>query len=269
MTKTTSASKKVERRARLRWVPLGKVRVSPLAQRELVQAHVDHLLAEFDPELVGNPHVSERDGWFYVVDGQHRLEALKAWLGDGWEGQQVQCWTYTDLGEAEEADLFDRLNDVRAVNSFDKFRIRVNAGRHIETDIERQVRLEGLVISKDKVPGAIRAVGTLRRVYERSDAATMGRALRIIRDAYGDAGLEAPVIDGLGHLCQRYNGQLDEETAVKRLSTAHGGVNGLIAKAEVLRKQTGNAKAHCVAAAAVDIINRGKGGAKLPSWWKA
>ena len=24
----------------------------------------------------------------------------------------------------------------------------------------------------------------------------------------------------------------------------------------------------CVAAAAVDVINRGKGGKKLPSWWK-
>lgn len=36
----------------------------------------------------------------------------------------------------------------------------------------------------------------------------------------------------------------------------------------VRRKQTGNAKGHCVAAAAVDINNRGRGGKKLPSWWR-
>jgi hypothetical protein len=27
--------------------------------------------------------------------------------------------------------------------------------------------------------------------------------------------------------------------------------------------------AQCVAAAAVEVINRGPGGTKLPSWWKA
>jgi hypothetical protein len=82
----------------------------------------------------------------------------------------------------------------------------------------------------------------------------LARGLRIIRDAYGDAGFDAAVIDGMGHLCQRYNGQLDDGVAIDRLSSAHGGVSGLLAKAEVLRKQTGNSKSHCVAAAAVDII---------------
>jgi len=36
----------------------------------------------------------------------------------------------------------------------------------------------------------------------------------------------------------------------------------------VLRNQTGNPKGHCVAAAAVDIYNGGRGGRKLPSWWR-
>jgi hypothetical protein len=263
-----ASSPKMERRARLRWISLGKMKVSSFAQRRLVQSHVDHLLSEFDPELVGNPHVSSRDEHYYIVDGQHRVEALKKWLGDGWEGQQIQCWTYFDLTEAEEADLFDRLNDVKNVSAFDKFRVRVNAGRPIETDIERQVRLEGLVVSREKVPGAIGAVGTLKKVYLRSDAPTLGRTLRIIRDAYGDAGFEASVIDGIGHLCQRYNGQLNDDAAVKKLSSANGGVAGLLGKAELLRKQTGNGKALCVAAAAVETINRG-GGKKLPSWWKS
>lgn len=266
---TKANTTKMERRARLRWIPLGKMKVSSVAQRELVPAHVNHILTEFDPELVGNPHVSERDSHYYIVDGQHRIAALKAWLGDGWENQQLHCWTYFDLSESEEADLFDRLNDVRSVSAFDKFRVRVNAGRPVQTDIERQVRHEGMVISRDNVPGGIKAVGTLERVYNRSDAATLGRALRIIRDAYGDSGLEAAVIDGMGHLCQRYNGQLKEDVAVKKLAAARGGVNGLLSKAEVLRKQTGTAKGQCVAAAAVDIINSGKGGGKLPSWWKS
>lgn len=256
------------REARLRWVKLGKMRVSPVAQRQMNQARVDHLIAQFDLEQFGNPTVSERDGWFYIIDGQHRIEALKGWLGDDCDNQEIQCWAYAGLTEQEEADKFDRLNDVLSVHAFDKFRVRVAAEREVETDIDRVVRAQGLVVSRDSLPGAISAVGTLRRVYTRSDAPTLGRTLRIIRDSYGDPGLEAPVIDGIGLLCQRYNGELPEQTAIDKLSRAHGGVNGLLGKAEVIRQQTGNYKSHCVAAAAVQIINSGKGGKKLPGWFK-
>lgn len=258
---------KVERIARLRWVPLARVRVNPLAQREIVQARVDRLIAEFDPEQLGSPTVNERDAHFYVIDGQHRIEALKHWLGK-WEDQQVQCWAYGGLTEEEEAEIFLKLNDTLAVNAFAKFRVGVQAGRAEEVDVDRIVRAQQLRVSMDHSDGAVSAVGTLMRVYRRADGETLARALGIIRDAYGDSGLEGIVIDGIGLLCQRYNGDLEDGRAVTRLSGSYGGVNGLLGKAENLRKQTGNPKAHCVAAAAVEIINAGRGGKKLPSWWK-
>lgn len=256
---------RIERDARLRWVPIPKMKVSPLAQRELNQARVDRIAASFNPEEIGTPTVNERDGSFYVIDGQHRVEALKA---IGWGDQQIQCWTYVGLNEEEEAEKFLRLNDTLAVNAISRYRVGVKAGRSEECDIDRIVRANGLVVSLDSVPGAISAVGTLRRVYDRSDSTTLGRALRLARDAFGDPGLVAPVIDGLGLLCQRYNGQLEDGAAIERLKKVNGGVNGLLGKAEHLRRSTGNQKGHCVAAAAVDIINTGRGGKKLPSWWK-
>jgi hypothetical protein len=221
---------RVEREARLRWVPIPKMRVSPVGQRALNQARVDRLAAEFDLEQLGTPTVNERDGLFYIIDGQHRIAALEQ---IGWGDQQVQCWTYSGLSEEEEADRFDRLNDVLAVHAFDKFRVRVTAGREIESDIDRIVRAQRLVVSRDAVPGAISAVGTLRR------------------------------------LCQRYNGELSEDEAIKKLGKVHGGVSGLLGKAELLRRQMGQPKGHCVAAAAVEFINTGRGGKKLSSWWKS
>jgi hypothetical protein len=262
---SNATSARTPRHARLKWVPVAEMRVSPMAQREINQARVDRIAADFDVEEVGNPTVNWREGHWYIIDGQHRIEAMRQM---GWGDQQIQCWTYEGMSEQEEAERFLRLNDTLTVDRYARFKVGVTAGRDEAVDINRTVLTQGLVVSRDRIPGAVQAVGTLERVYRRSDAAVLGRALRVIRDAYGDPGLEAAVIDGIGYLCARYNGELDDTTAVTKLSNAHGGVNGLLGKAEVIRRLTGNSKGLCVAAAAVEIINSGKGGKKLPDWWK-
>ena len=85
-----------------------------------------------------------------------------------------------------------------------------------KADVDRIVRALGLRIARGS--GGICAVATLRRVYARGGPAVLSRALRIIRDAYGEAGLDGPVIDGIGLVCQRYDGELSEQRAVERLS---------------------------------------------------
>ena len=264
--KTTGT--KVERVARLAWIPLSGVDFNPLAQRDLVPARVAKLVNNFDPEQLGFPTVNARAGKYWVIDGHHRIEALKQWLGEDWDKQQVQCQTYDGLTEEEEAEIFLKLNDVLAVQAFARFRIGVQAGRPAETEVDRIVRECMLRVSQDKGDGAISAVATLMRVYRTGGPQALARTLLIIRDAYGDPGLEAPVIDGIGLLCHRYNGDLDDGRLVERLAKAHGGVNALMGKAENLRKSTGNMRSHCVAAAAVEIHNGGRGGRKLPGWWR-
>jgi hypothetical protein len=251
----------------LRWVAISELRVNPRAQREFRTEKAAKIAADLDLEALGYPVVNRRDGHYFIVDGQHRVAALKM---IGWGDQQIQCDTLEGLNEAEEAELFLRRDERTAISTFEKFRIAITAEREVETDIDRVVRAQGLTVSRaTTTPGSISAVGTLRKVYVQAGPATLGRALRIIRDAYGDPGLEAPVIHGIGLLCQRYNGALDDEAAVDRLNRAHGGVNGLLGKAEALRMRTGNQKAQCVAAAAVELINAGRGGKKLPDWWKS
>ena len=203
MTGMAKIEGRIERQARLRWVPLTQMRVNPLAQRDLNQARVSKLAAVFDPEKMDAPTVNHRGDWYYLIDGQHRIAALGLPRRSPWAGGS-----------------------------------------------------------------GISAVATLRRVYTRGGAAVLSRTLRIIRDAYGEAGLDGPVIDGIGLLCQRYNGDLSEQRAIERLSSAHGGVSGLLSRAGQLRQSTGSATAQCVAAAAVEVINRGSGGRKLPGWWR-
>lgn len=260
-------SKRIEREARLRWLPLGNTRISPLAQRDLKKSRVNYLIANFNVENIGTPTANERDGHFYLMDGQHRTEALKHWLGEGWEVQQVQCWTYTGLTEQQEAETFLQMNDVLGLTAFPKFRIAVEAGRDVETDIDRIVRAQGLHISSGKTEGAVGAVTTLIKVYEHGGPATLSRTLRIARDAFGTPGMEGAVLDGIGLVCGRYNGQLDDDKAVQQLSSMLGGVNGLLNGANDLRKKSGRPRSQCVAATAVAVINRGKG-KKLANWWQ-
>lgn len=265
MTKS-NARNRAERVTTLRWVPISMMRVSPVAQRELNQSRVNKLAANFDLEQLGTPTVSKRDGWFYIVDGQHRIAALKE---IGWGDQQVQCWTYDGLTEAEEAEKWLVLNDVLTQSAYDKFARGVVAGREKECDIDRIVRAQGLAVSRNhNTEGAISAVGTLTRIYDRSGPAVLARTLRIIRDAYGDAGFEAAIIDGIGLLCARYNGELEDQLAVAKLAKINGSVSGLMAFAYKLRAQMHQSLAQSVAAAAVDVINAGRGGKKLPSWFR-
>lgn len=268
MSETDSTPKpgpKIERSARLRWVPINRMAVPDHSQREFKQHHADKILAHFDPEALGCPTVNERGGKFWIIDGQHRVAAARDFYGDD---HQLQCWAYVGLSDAEIAEKFLKTNDYLAVSAFDKYRVGVTAEREVETDIDRIVRAAGMHITKQKVEGGVSPVGTLRRVYLRGGAHVLGRTLRIIDSAYGTAGLEAVVIDGVGLLCGRYNGELADEVAVLRLRNVRGGVKGFLGKAALIKERTKQPMSHCVAAAAVDVINAGKGGKKLPSWWK-
>ena len=262
-----SAGDHIVREAALTWVPLRQMQVNPLAQRGLNWAWVNKLAAEFDTEEMGNPTVNHRGGLFNIIDGQHRIAALKIWLGDGnWEAQTVECWTYKALTDEQEAEKFLRLQARLKPHAFDEFRVAVRAGRETEAEVNRIVEEAGLMISRTK--NGISATGTLARVYKRGGPEVLARTLLIIKNAYGESGFDAAVIDGVGLFCQRYSAEVKDDQVIGKLASAAGGSGGLVNRSNQLRATTGNQKAQCVAAAVVDIVNRGPG-RNIPSWWRA
>lgn len=261
----STAPKHVERVARLRWVPIAEMTVTPTAQRELRPYRVAHLVSNFDPEQIGNPTVNHRDGAYFILDGHHRVEACKA---VGWGDQSLQCWTYEGLSESDEAETFLKLNDKLTVSTFDKFKVGVQAGRVAEGDVDRIVRLHGLHIAHGGSPGTLGCPGTLLKIYRTCGPGVLSRALNVVLQGFGDTGLDAYVIEGVALMLARYGQEVDSAKAVERFGSARGGVAGLLNRAQAIRAKQGGQKAHCVAAAAVEFYNAGRGGKKLASWWR-
>jgi hypothetical protein len=254
------------RASHLRWVQIGDLHVSPRAQRAFRKLHAEGLAANFDLEALGFPVVSHRAGQYWIVDGQHRVAALKYVGFSDDDLIQVEC--YEGLTEAEEAQLFLRRDERRRISTFDRFRIASVAERDEELDIERIVRAQGYRIEQGRSDGAIGAVEALRFAYKLGPA-TLRRALRILGESFdGDpSAFTAELIKGMALVCQRYNGALNDERAVQRLSGLTGGPITLKRKTEALKLRTGHNKQQCAAGAIVETLNAGRGGIKLESWW--
>lgn len=264
---TDDPGNRKQRASHLRWVELGHLLPAPKAQRDYSAAWASEIASHLNIEGIGYPVVSYRDGVFYIIDGQHRVQALRIF---GFPPTDtIQCEVYEMLTEDQEAELFLERNNSKAVGALDKFLKAINAGRSVEMAIDHVVRAQGLRVGRrERTSKAISAVGVLRRVVDRHGLLGLGKVLRIIRDAYGDAGFEALVIDGLSLCLHRYDGQIDETAMTERLAKTSGGLNGLLQPAEKTHLALGQPRIQCVAASAASIYNREQKGKKLPPWWK-
>ena len=80
-------------------------------QRPVNPKEVDRLIREWDERLLDPVTVSFRDGKFYVVDGQHRISAMRKM--NGGRGIMVDCKVYNGLTYEQEADLCYKLDKAK------------------------------------------------------------------------------------------------------------------------------------------------------------
>ena len=80
-------------------------------QRPVNPKEVDRLIREWDERLLDPITVSFRDGKFYVVDGQHRISAMRRM--NGGNGVMVNCKVYSGLTYEQEAALCYRLDKAK------------------------------------------------------------------------------------------------------------------------------------------------------------
>lgn len=252
---------RLELTSHLGWVRLDQMKINPLAQRSL-DYNNPAIKNPFDPEVMGYIVVSQRDGWYYVVDGQHRREGALAFLGDS--SQQVQCRIFTGLTSEEEAELFLQLNDQKAQGPMSKYKTSLHSGRAVECDVERICRSLDLKIGVDRRCEEISCITAILNVYKTHGPAALSFSMRVIRDAYGYDGFKGHVIAALALITDRYGKSVDEKSMVDRL--AKKGLVELNRSAKAMKEATGNPQAQCYAHAMVQFYNS-RNANRIPPWW--
>lgn len=263
-----SGRKLLKRDAPIRTIPLKDVRVSSHAQRDVNKARVAKILEHLDYDLLGTFTVSHRDGYYWLVDGQHRFQALKEYWGEDYGEWEIQAWCYTGLTEEQEAERFLKFNETLAVDSWARFKVGVTAGRAAECDVNRIVLSQGLHVSRQPGPNSVTAVGTLMKIYRLYGASALQRVLATLRDSLGDD-YSSWLLEGLAVFYGRVEGRCNPEHLIERMALLPRGSAGIRQAAYLLRERLGETLVQCVAAILSEVHDQALPHSKrIGSWWK-
>ena len=115
--------KKKSTNQRFAFIPLAKIEPSPY-QRATKTSQVDSIVKNFDEAKLGTLTVSQRDGIYSIIDGAHRLSALRTL-----EYTHALCEIFTGLTFEQESEYFrTQGQDKWALKPIDLFNAGIIAG---------------------------------------------------------------------------------------------------------------------------------------------
>lgn len=191
-------------------------------QRPVNPMEVERLIREWDDRLLDPIVVSFRDGKFNVVDGQHRIIALRKMNG---RDVMVACKIYSGLTYQQEADLCYKLDKAKKRLSLSQStNALAEAGTDAEvSEVKRLVEVCGFVWALGKShgkTGEIVSTRALMNAYRLLGGPTFSRMLSLVWGAWeGDPrSLTAAVLSGMALFVKTYDTELDDRAFIKRLS---------------------------------------------------
>lgn len=225
---------------KIKEIPADQLIVDPRVQRESNPARVRKMADEWNDAMVGVLVVSHRQGTravdflrggvaaeseqFVVLDGQTRLEAFRLVCNDdSVTAAPLLAQVYEGLTLQEEAEIFLKHNDRRAVAPLDRFRLAVTAKEEWALDIHDIAARHGwFAKGMDKGPNARRfaAVGSLEKLYNLDGGVSLQRTLDVIDAAWENpnGAICTETINGLGLLFHRYGESVDDRSLVHKLA---------------------------------------------------
>ncbi|MEY8573609.1 DUF6551 family protein [Oscillospiraceae bacterium 21-37] len=192
-------------------------------QRPVKQAVVNRLIRHWNSKLLTPIVVSQRDSKNYVVDGQHRLTAMRRM--NGGKDVIVPCLVYTGLTYAQEAEMYHRLEKSKGhLQLASDVKARLESGADAEMlDIDQRIADAGFTWALDKPTGAACEIQPTRAVisaYRKLGGPAFSRMLELLAGAWhgSQVSLKSGMIAGMALFLKTYETEIDDYTFVARLS---------------------------------------------------
>lgn len=147
------------------FIPVELLKIDHENYQRPLQKTFKYLLDNWDDDKCDPITVNYRgDGYFYVINGQHRTEAAKA-MGI----EQLCCDVFVGLTLPEEAELFvGQYDGSKKPNPIDSYRANVLRGEMIDTLIKEVCDKYGISVTDNKAPKTLGSLTVIRRIVKPS-----------------------------------------------------------------------------------------------------
>lgn len=154
----------VDKPGEFRWIPKGCLRVDPSYQRQVGEYKPEVIAKKWSWVACGAINVAERQGIYYVYDGNHRLFA--AMQRD--DIKQLPCMVFRTRGVVDEAAGFIATNKYRRpITAVETFRALCITGDEVAVAIRDLLNRSHIEIRREaKTPGTVKCLSALMRCYK-------------------------------------------------------------------------------------------------------
>lgn len=161
---------RIGREGTLEWLRVSDLRVNRKYQRAVNVNRARELAQHWDDAAFGILLVARTDIGDFLLDGQHRKEAL---IYLGLENYEAPCYVIEGLSLEEQADMFWKINKARLQpGSADTFRARLVAGEPSAIGLNEAATKHGVTIMYHPAylgPTELFAIAAAERIYESGD----------------------------------------------------------------------------------------------------
>ena len=202
----------------LKLLPIGELQVGGY-QRPTNTAQVEKIAAHFDEAKLGLPIVSARDGKYHLLDGAHRVAALRK-IGY----THALCIVITGLSYQDEADYFRTQNqNSRPLTKYNLFKAGLESGDEMCVQIDRITRANGFMVgmsaNRFNYIAAIYSLTTICTVYGYEVLDTTLALIRATWDGINNA-TRREFLVGIAEFVNRYGTvKFAERMRFKNLAT--------------------------------------------------
>lgn len=247
------------------WIKLNMLNIGQPYQRPIKAHKVSDIVANFNAYQLAPMIVSKReDDTFWVLDGQHRVRALRQME---WTNQEVLCQVLTGLSYEDEAELHGLYQVKRSTHTpIELYVTFLEAKRPLEVGIQTILDRYDLGVGRNRnesTVGVIGSVEALRTIYLQ-DPELLDRVLNVVVEAWGKEtdGYHGNILRGLALVMQHYPKTLNDKWLINSLQ--HTRPTVILAKAKEQQRVSNAPAVNNVGVVIVVSYNSMKGGKKLP-----